>query len=48
MMSNRETGTGPIPAAINVMDVLRGVARRKTMIVGVSLFALAAGIGLVK
>lgn len=47
MMSNRETGTGPIPAAINVMDVLRGVARRKTMIVGVSLFALAAGIGLV-
>lgn len=47
MTSTRETGQVPIPVAINVMDVLRGVLRRKVMIAGIGLAALAGGLGMV-
>ncbi|MCB1378243.1 MAG: hypothetical protein KDK89_07745 [Alphaproteobacteria bacterium] len=47
MNSSRETGSGPIPVAINVMDVLRGVVRRKVMIGGLTLIALGAGLAIV-
>lgn len=43
-----DTNAVPIPAAINVMDVLRGVWRRKLLLGCVTLAALGAGLGLVK
>uniref|UniRef100_UPI003593EF28 GumC family protein n=1 Tax=Aestuariivirga sp. TaxID=2650926 RepID=UPI003593EF28 len=35
------------PAVINIMDVLRGVAHRKALILGTGLFAFAIGMGVV-
>jgi len=48
MNMQRTASQGPVPVNINVMDVLRGVARRKLLIVAMTLMAFGLGLGLVK
>lgn len=48
-MNMQPTGSPvPVPVSINVMDVLRGVARRRLLIVAMTLMAFGLGLGLVK
>jgi polysaccharide biosynthesis transport protein len=42
-----ETGPGPIPAAIDILDVLRGVKRRKLMIASLATLAFLIGVAAV-
>ena len=46
MSQYRDTIQQPVPVSINVMDVLRGVARRKVMIAAMTFAALAGGAAL--
>lgn len=47
MTSRNEFGTIPAAAAINLVDVLKGVARRKVLVLGTGLLAFAIGMGLI-
>ena len=46
MNNQRDNTTGPIPVSINVMDVLRGVARRKLMILALGIMSGVGGAAL--
>ena len=47
MTTRYETISSAGPAAINILDVLRGMGRRKLLIVGMALLAFAGAMGLV-
>ena len=47
MTSRHENSPTSVPAAINLMDVLRGVGRRKILVLGVGVLAFAAAMGIV-
>ena len=47
MTSRTDPTTSPVPAAINIMDVISGVGRRKILILGTTLIAFGIGMGAV-
>ncbi len=47
MTSRPEPINAPVPAAINITDVIRGMARRKMLMLGTGLLAFAVGMGVV-
>lgn len=47
MTSRTDSLTTPVPAAINIMDVISGVGRRKALILGLTLSAFAIGMAAV-
>ena len=46
-MISRDNGSTPVPAAINLSDVLRGVLHRKVMIIGMTLLFFAGSLAYV-
>jgi polysaccharide biosynthesis transport protein len=47
MKTSLEDEEGPIPAAINILDVLRGMRKRRLLIGGMTLLAMSTAFGLV-